>query len=344
MIMAEFETIKEDIEMLAEASEEAKAVEEAEAIPETQAAEEEPEIIPSMDDMKEELEKTFRQIHVGDVLTGKVIDVDETGVLMDLNYFAPGFIPVEEMSSDPHFSVLETVRLGDEFTGIVKRRDDGKGNILLSKKEADDDLSWDKLKKMMNDHTVIAGKIKEVVPKGAILYVEGIRGFIPASKLALEYVENTNEYLNKDVEVTVADVNEADKRLVLSCKDLLIQKSIEEKNAKIARLTPGNIVEGKVESIKDYGAFVTIGDGISGLLHISQISDKRITNIHSVLKEGDTVKALITRVENGRVSLSMKALNDTLATEKAEESVEEYNDGGTASTSLGDLLKNLKFN
>ena len=304
-----------------------------------------PESIPElgMADYQEELEASFRQIHVGDVLTGRVIDVDETGVLMDLNYFAPGRIPVEEMSADPHFDILSAVKIGDEFQGTVIRRDDGKGNILLSRKQADDELSWEKLKTMMEEKTVVEGKITEVVKAGVILYVEGIKGFIPASKLALEYVENTEEYLNKTVRVQVIGVEEETKRLVLSAKELLQEQAIEEKNKKISRLVPGNIVEGTVETLKDYGAFMDIGDGISGLLHISQISEQRVKNIRAVLKEGQKLKVVITKVDNGKVSLSRKALLEQIATEKAEEDPSEYSDQAEATTSLADLLKGLKL-
>ena len=304
-----------------------------------------PEVIPGegMADYKNELEASFRQIHVGDVLTGRVIDVDETGVLMDLNYYAPGRIPVEEMSADPHFDILSAVKIGDEFQGTVLKRDDGKGNILLSRKKADDELSWDKLKKMMEEKTVVEGKITEVVKAGAILYVEGIRGFIPASKLALEYVDNTEDYLNRIVRVQVIGVEEDTKRLVLSAKELLQEQAIEEKNKRISRLVPGNIVEGTVETLKDYGAFLDIGDGISGLLHISQIQETRVKNIRSVLKEGQKLRVVITKVDNGKVSLSRKALIEQINTERAEEEPSEYSDKGEASTSLADLLKGLKL-
>jgi len=296
-----------------------------------------------MSDYADALERSFHQIHAGDVMDCTVVGVDETGVTVDLNYYAPGFIPVEEISADPHFSIMEDIYIGDRFQATVTKRDDGKGNILLSRKEADSTLSWDKLRKMMDEKTVVSGKIQEVVKSGAILYVEGIRGFIPASKLSLDYVEDTSAFLNHIVEVQVISVEQEDGKLVLSAKELLQQAAIRVKNQKISRLTAGNIVEGTVESLKDYGAFVNIGDGISGLLHISQISEHRIKNIHSVLKEGQTVRVLITKVENGKVSLSMKALEEALNTEKAEEEPEEYSDNGEATTSLFDLLKGLKL-
>ncbi len=314
-------------------------------LPETPA--DEPEIpaepVESMDDYQDLLEASYRQIHVGDVMKGTVVHVDETGALLDLNYYAPGKIPVDEMSNDPHFSILDEVRIGDVMEATVTKRDDGAGNILLSRKDADDTLAWDRLRKLMDEKTPVSGKISEVTKSGAIFYVEGVRGFIPASKLDLTYVENTEEYLNKLITVQVISVEQETKRVVLSAKELLQEKAIAEKNRRISLLTPGNIVDGTVELIKDFGAFVKIGDGISGLLHISQISNTHVKNIRAVLKEGQSVRVLITKVENGKVSLSMKALEDTLNTEKAEEDPKEYSDSETASTSLGDLFKNLKF-
>lgn len=315
-----------------------EAAENAEAAPEEPALPEE-----TMEDYKDELEASFRQIHAGDVMEGTVVFVDETGAVLDLDFYAPGRIPVEEMSADPHFSILESVHVGDRLTATVTKRDDGAGNILLSRKEADDVLSWDKLQTMKEEETVVTGKISELVKAGAILYVEGIRGFIPNSRLSLHYVEDNTPYLNKEVRVRVIEVDKEADKLILSAREILNEEAVKEKNERISRITAGNIVEGTVESIKDYGAFVDIGDGITGLLHVSQISEKRVKHPKVVLSEGQKVRVLITKVENGKISLSMKALDNALNRETAEEDSQEYSDNGQATTSLGDLLKNIKF-
>ena len=295
----------------------------------------------TMEDYADELEASFRTFSVGDVLTGTVIDVDESGVLMDFNYYAPGRIPAEEMSADPHFQLLEEVHVGDTISATVVRLDDGAGNLLLSRKEADDVLAWDKLKQMQEDHTVITGTITEVVPAGAILYVEGVRGFIPASKLALTYVEDTSAYLNQTVRVQVLDVQEEEKKLVLSAKELLTEQAMEERAERAGRMQAGTVLEGTVEKLMPYGAFVQIGDGVSGLLHVSEISEKRIKHPKVVLSEGQKVRVKITKVENGKISLSMKALNDVL--NKEEEPVFDYKEEGEAATSLGALLAGFKL-
>ena len=187
------------------------------------------EKIETMDDYKEELEASYRRILPGDMVTGTVIDITETDVMIDFNYYAPGRIPVSEMSDDPDYKVMEKVKIGDTLTASVMKTDDGAGNMLLSCREANEELVWDKLKDMMENKTMIHGKIGGIVNAGVIMYVEGVRGFIPASKLDLHYVEETESYLGKEVDAVIIDVEEEQKKLVLSVKDVLIKKALEEK-------------------------------------------------------------------------------------------------------------------
>ena len=144
----------------------------------------------SMADYEAELEASFKRVREGDILTGTVISVDEERVILDLKYYAEGIIAKDDLSNDPDFQLKEEIHPGDEITATVVKTDDGEGNIVLSKKEANDILAWDKLKKMMEERTVVRVKIAQIVKSGAVAYLEGIRGFIPASKLAAETVEN----------------------------------------------------------------------------------------------------------------------------------------------------------
>ena len=214
--------------------------------------------------------------------------------------------------------------------------------MLLSCREANEELVWDKLKDMMENKTMIHGKIGGIVNAGVIMYVEGVRGFIPASKLDLHYVEETESYLGKEVDAVIIDVEEEQKKLVLSVKDVLIKKALEEKKDKINRISVGAVVEGTVEQLKDYGAFVDIGDGISGLLHISQISDRRLKHPKQVLAVGDKIKVKITKVADGKVSLSMKEASEVINKDMDEE-VFDYKEEGQAVTGLGALFKNIKL-
>ena len=298
----------------------------------------------TMEDYKEALEASYRRIRPGDIVTGTVIDVNDQDVTIDFNYYAPGRIPVTELSDDPTYHVLENVTVGDTLTATVVKTDDGAGNMLLSCKDAAEELAWDKLQEAQKTKKVYNVKVAGAVNGGCVAYVEGVRGFIPASKLALEYVEEPADYLNKELDVQVISVDEGAKRVVLSAKKLLLAKVMEEKNKKINKYTVGTVMEGTVEQLKDYGAFVNIGDGITGLVHISQISDRRLKHPSQVLKEGDKVKVKIIKIENNKISLSIREAAELTSREVEEEGPAEYEDNGAAATGLGALLKGVQLN
>lgn len=297
----------------------------------------------TMKDFEKEIEASFRQIKEGDILTGTVIDVNEEEVTLDLKYYTQGIIRVENLSNDPDFSVMEEIHPGDEIEATVINMDDGNGNIELSKKEANDMLAWDKLKEMKANDTVVSVRIKESVPSGVVAYLEGIRAFIPASQICSDYVENTDEWIGKTVDVRVITVEQEKEKLVLSGKAVAREREEEQRNHKISMLVPGSIVEGTVESIMPYGAFVNLGNGISGLVHISQICQKRIASPHEAVKEGQKVKVKIINTNDNKVSLSMKALEEEMVDTEDAGDVEEYTSDESASTSLGDLLSKLKL-
>lgn len=297
----------------------------------------------TMKDYEAELEASFKKIEEGDILTGTVISVDEKEVVLDLRYYAEGIIPAEDYSREPGFSLKEEVHVGDEVSATVVRTDDGHGNILLSKVEATDVLAWDKLKEMKDTGEAVEVIVKGVVNGGVIAYVEDVRGFIPASRLALNYVEDTNEYLNKKLQVQVITVDKENKKLVLSAKELLKEKAEEERKNKVSNLEVGLVTEGVVESLQTYGAFVDLGNGLSGLVHISQICEKRIKKPSEVLAVGDKVKVKVTAVKDGKISLSIKEATDMMAKEIEEEIIELPDSGEQATTSLGSLFANIKL-
>ncbi len=294
----------------------------------------------TMKDYEKELERSFRQIHEGDMVSGTVIAVSEEEVTLDLNYYTQGIIKTENLSDDPDFNPKEQLAPGEVIEATVIKVDDGHGNIELSRKEANDVLAWDKLRDMLEKETVTSVRIKESVPSGVVAYLEGIRAFIPASQLSADYVENTDAWIGKTIEVQVITVDKEKNKLVLSGRKVARRKEEEERNHKIAMMVPGAVTEGVVESIMPYGAFVALGDGISGLVHISQISQKRIGSVHEVLKEGQKVKVKILNTNDGKVSLSMKALEEIMAMDAP---AEEYVSGEQVSTSLGSLLSGLKI-
>ena len=263
----------------------------------------------TMQDFEQELNRSFKKIFPGDVVTGTVIGISDTEVTLDLNYFAEGIIPLTELSNDPRFSIKADVQIGETISAMVTH-ENKEGALMLSKKKADDVLSWDKLKELMDAGTVVTVKIAEAFPAGAITYLEGIRAFIPASKLAMTFVDDPTTFIGQTVQAIVITVNQADQKLTLSVKDVLKEQEKQERNGRIARLVVGTVVTGTVEQIMPYGAFVSIGEDLSGLLHISQICGRRIKSPSEVIKIGDTVNVKIIDVKDGKVSLSMKAVEE----------------------------------
>ena len=297
----------------------------------------------TMKDYERELEASFRKINEGDILTGTVIAVSEEEIILDLKYYTQGIIKVENFSNDPDFAVLEEVHIGDEIEATVIRKDDGQGNIELSRKEANDTLAWDKLKEMMEAETVVTVRIKESVPSGVVAYLEGIRAFIPASQLALDYVEDTESWIGKEVKVKVITVDAETNKLVLSGKAVARAAAETERNHKISMMVPGSILEGTVESLMPYGAFVSLGDGLSGLVHISQICERRIKKPSEVFKEGQKVKVKVLNTNDGKISLSMKALEEEMIDTEPVEELSSYTSNESVGSSLGALLSGLKF-
>lgn len=302
------------------------------------------EPVETMEDYAAELEASFKKIYEGDILTGTVIGITETEITLDFGYYTDGIIRLEDASDDPAFSIKNNIEMGQTLSATVIKRDDGAGHILLSMKEAAAVLAWDRLNELKDTKQNVTVKITGVTKGGAVAYLEGIRGFIPASKLSLDYVEENDlqNYLNQSIEVRVITVDEEDKRLVMSAREILREIADAERAKKVSNVEVGLVTEGTVETLKDYGAFVNLGNGLSGLLHVSQISQQRIKHPGVVLKEGQKVKVKITAVKDGKISLSMKALEEIAATEIQEE-VFEMPETEAATTSLGALFAKIKL-
>ena len=341
------ETKVTETQIPVETSEETAGAAPSEAPPKTAAAPaEEPAAEPeapaeSMADFEDAINASFKPVHEGDILTGTVIGVSEDEIILDFGGYTDGVIRLQDASDDPSFTFRD-IEVGQTLSATVIRKDNGQGRLQLSMKDAAAVLAWDRLKQLMEDKTNLKVKIGGIVKGGAVAYVEGIRGFIPASKLSLNYVEDLEDWLNKEIEVRVITADPEEKRLVLSARDILREKAAEERKAKISNLEIGLVTEGVVESLMPYGAFINLGNGLSGLVHISQISQQRIKHPGAVLKEGQTVKVKVIGIKDGKISLSMKALEDVAAVEIEEETF-KLPKAEEATTSLASLFKNIKL-
>ena len=211
----------------------------------------------------------------------------------------------------------------------------------VSEEEGPEAEKWAELRQMMEDKTVIKVNIKEAVKAGVTAYVDEIQAFIPASQISTQYVEKLEDWVGKHIEVVPITVDSQKKRLVLSGRVVQKEREAAEKAAKMAAIKAGSVLEGEVESLKDYGAFVKLDAGVTGLLHVSQISRQRIKHPGVVLKEGQRITVKVLNVNENKISLSMRALEAEEETQ--EEAVFDYKESGQATTGLGALLKGIKL-
>ena len=301
------------------------------------------EKIESMDDYLDELEKSFKRLKNGDMVTGPVIGVGETEVIVDLGSYAEGIVPIDELSNDPKFSIKADILVGDVVNAMVISPDNGLGQVLLSIKRADNILAWDFLAEAKENGQVFNVKVTEAVKGGAVTYLKGIRAFIPASGLALDYIENTDEFVGKHISVRIIEVDEDEKKLILSAKSVLREEEAKKTEEKMSKIAIGTVLTGKVERLENYGAFVRLPDGLSGLVHISQMSEKRIKHPKEVLNENDEVKVMIIDVKDGKLSLSMTKAVENEVVEDTDSIPVEYSTGDSPTTSFADLLKGIKL-
>lgn len=299
----------------------------------------------TMADFEEEINASFAKFRPGQMIKGTVAAIEDEEIILDLQTYSRGIIPREEWSNDPDFHAMDEIRIGDTLTVIVLYEEDGQ--TITSLRQAKEEAAWETLRDVMTNHTILEVKVKEVVPSGVITYVEGIRAFIPTSKLAAGYVEDLESYVGKKLQVQVITAEEEENRLVLSAKEVAKERLARENEAKLNALQKGFITEGTITRIESYGCFVEFGDGLTGLVHISQICNKFLKSPKEVVKLGMKVKVKVLSVEDGKIRLSMKEAEDIApeveeVVNDQEETSMEYTDE-EATTSLAGLLKGIQL-
>jgi len=244
------------------------------------------------------------ELNVGDTVTGTVVKVEEKQVLVDVGYKTEGIIPIRELSSLHVESAGEVLNEGEEITLKVKKIDDDE--VILSKKAIDAENAWEELEEKYNNGEVFETVIKDVV-KGGLVVDIGLRGFIPASLVETYYVEDFSDYKGKTLNVKIVDFDKEQNRIILSHR-AVEEAEAEEKKAEILEsLEEGQVIDGTVQRLTNFGAFVDIG-GIDGLVHISQLAHEHVEKPSDVVSEGDTIQVEILSVdrEAERISLSRK--------------------------------------
>ena len=257
------------------------------------------ELIPDYD-------ATFPTINEGEVVHGTVVRVDKDEVLVDIGYKSEGVIPVSELSIRRSVNPADEVSLGEEIDALVMQKEDAEGRLILSKKRARFELAWKAIEAAAESGEAVNGRVIEVVKGGLILDL-GVRGFLPASLVDIRRVQDLEEFTGKELRCKVIELNRSRNNVVLSRRAVLEDERKEMRQAILDRLNPGDVVDGQISNIVDFGAFVDL-DGMDGLIHISELSWSHVNHPSEVLEIGQTVKVKVLDIdrERQRISLGLK--------------------------------------
>ncbi|MBA4603704.1 30S ribosomal protein S1 [Thermoactinomyces mirandus] len=257
------------------------------------------------EEMKSEL-TNVASVEVGDVLKGKVVKVENNQALVDTGYKSEAILPISEISSLHVDKVSDVLKEGDEVTVKVLRIKEDEDKLIVSKKAVDAEKAWAELQQKFETGEVLTATVHDIV-KGGLVVDVGVRGFIPASHVELHYVEDFSEYKGRGLTLKVIEMDPEKNKLILSHKVVLEEEQELKRKQRLQELEEGQVLEGTIQRLTDFGAFVDIG-GVDGLVHVSEIAWHRVEHPADVLNEGDTVKVKVLKVniEEQRISLSIK--------------------------------------
>lgn len=266
-----------------------------------QAAQAEPEMT------SEDAYASVVALKKGTVVKGKIVKVDDDQAFVDIGYKYDGIIPIRELSSVHIDSAADAVQVGQEVELKVVSLNDEKEKLILSKRAVDSEKAWEDLQQKLESREIFEAKVADVV-KGGLVVDVGVRGFVPASMVERQYVEDFSDYKGRTLRLRVMELDREKNKVILSQKDVLDEEYEANKKRVLESVKPGDEIEGTVQRLTSFGAFVDIG-GIDGLVHISEMAWHHVEHPSEVVKEGDKVKVHVLKVdpENERVSLSIKA-------------------------------------
>jgi small subunit ribosomal protein S1 len=246
---------------------------------------------------------TIHPFQEGDVVTGHVVRIDNDEVLVDIGYKSEGVIPASELSIRKSVDPGDEVSLGEEVDALVLTKEDQDGRLILSKKRARFEKAWRRIESAAESGEPVEGQVIEVV-KGGLIIDLGVRGFLPASLVDIRRVPNLDEYMGQAIECKVIELNRSRNNVVLSRRAVLEEQRKEDRERILDRLQPGQVVEGVISNIVDFGAFVDL-DGIDGLIHISELSWSHVNHPSEILSIGDTVSVKVLDIDRQRQRISL---------------------------------------
>ena len=251
------------------------------------------------------LDASLKTIHAGEVVEGTVIDVKPEEAVLNIGCKSDGILTRNEYSNDSNLDLTTVIKPGDTMEVKVLKVNDGEGQVLLTYKRLAADRGNKRIEEAFNNHEVLKAKVTQVLDGGLIVVVDEVRIFIPASLVSDTYEKDLTKYADQEIEFVISEYNPKRRRYIGDRKQLIVAKKAEQQAALFARIHEGDVVEGVVKNVTDFGAFVDLG-GADGLLHISEMSWGRIEHPKKVFKVGEKLKVLIKEINGSKIALSLK--------------------------------------
>ena len=251
------------------------------------------------------LDESFKTIHTGEIVEGTVIDVKPDEIILNIGYKSEGIISKNEYSNDASIDLTEVVKVDDKMEAKVLKLNDGDGQVVLTYKRLAQDRGNKRLEEAFNNEEVLKGKVVRVLDGGLSVVVEDARVFIPASLVSDSFEKDLTKYMDQEIEFVITEFNPRRRRIIGDRKVLVKAENEEKRKELFERISVGDIVEGTVKNITDFGCFIDLG-GVDGLLHISEMSWGHVDSPKSVFKIGETVRVIIKEINGSKIALSRK--------------------------------------
>jgi len=261
------------------------------------------------DDFERAIEATVLEFREGDIVEGTIVNVDSEGALVDIGYKSEGFIPTRELSIRNNIDPESTVEVGDRVESVVLDKEDDEGRLILSKKRAMYERAWGQIQKIADEEGTVEGTVIEVV-KGGLIVDIGLRGFLPASLVDLRRVRDLDPFIGDTITAKVIELDRARNNVVLSRRAHLEEALAEERTEFLDNLHEGEVRDGTVSSVVNFGAFVDLG-GMDGLVHVSELSWQHVNHPSELVKVGDEVKVKVLEVDRDRERISLSIRQTT---------------------------------
>ncbi|WP_373898182.1 30S ribosomal protein S1 [Haloimpatiens sp. FM7315] len=257
----------------------------------------------SMEDMMAQVDASMKRIHKGDIIKGRIISVSDNEIMVNIGYITDGIVSKNEVDED--VDLLEKFKEGQELLVYVLDINDGEGNVVLSKKRADKVKLWDDVEKIYSSFEEVMVTVSEVVKGGVVAKLNGLRAFIPASQISAHYVKDLNVFLGKNLKAKIIEFDKSKGKIVLSSKEIEKAELKKKRDEVLNSIEKGQKRSGVVKKIVKFGAFVDIGEGVEGLVHISDLSWKRVVSPEDVVSVGDTVEVYVLEFDKTKERLSL---------------------------------------